>query len=140
MVAGGQSSENRYWLCVVTSKNLDVIERAHIYGIPYNAKNLRLLSQFQKGDKILFYVVSPVMKILGKSTVSTEMFEEKTQLPWTDRLYPLRVRVGKMDPVLIRSKDFLGKISTVGKRIPMGSSIIPITKEDYEIMMDISKK
>lgn len=132
--------EKRYWLCVVTAKNFDVIETEHMYGVPYSAKNLRLLSQFQKGDTLLFYVVSPVMKILGKTIVSTEMFEEKTQMPWTDRLYPLRVRVEKLDPIRIRSKDFLGKISAVGKRIPMGSSVIPITKEDYEILMDVTKK
>lgn len=136
-----QTLENnvRSWICVVNSENFDIIIKERVYGIPDRKIAVRQFSNIKKGDILFFYVISPTMRILGMCNVVSDIYEEEEKTPWNDRLYPFRVRTSKIKPINIRSKDFLGKISSIGNRIPMGSSVIPLSNSDYEILMSLAQ-
>ncbi|MGD6808593.1 MAG: EVE domain-containing protein [Candidatus Bathyarchaeia archaeon] len=131
---------NQVWLCVISRDNFDIISDEGVYGVPNNPRALKYFKNFKRDDILLFYVVSPSKRIYGEVKVTSPIFEETKQSPWTDKPYPYRVHVSKMEPFLIRWNDFVGKISSIGKRIPMGTSIIPINNEDYAILKEIHKK
>lgn len=125
-----EKKNEQIWLCILTKENFDVVKKERLYGVPARAQYR--IEELSLGDTLVFYVISPKKRIVGISKVASSMFEEKKKAPWKDRLYPYRVRIDEVEEISVPYSRFVGKISGVKKRIPMGSSIIPLNKSDLE--------
>jgi predicted RNA-binding protein len=134
-------NSNRIWLCVINEQSFKIIKENHVYAIPDNPRALRMFRCVEKGDILLFYLRSPVMKIMGMSHIVSEPFEEKiknTPFPLFGKSYPYRVRISDVTPFIVLRSDFVGKIRSV-PRISMGISIIDIDEKDFEKLKQMAK-
>ena len=95
--------------------------------------------KFRQNDVLLLYVISPVKRIMGICRVTSHVFRENKKDPWLDRSYPHRVKISEVEPFEVSSKEFIGKVSFVGKRIPRGSSVIPVSQDDFLILKKLAK-
>ena len=125
-----EGNSEQVWLCVVNKENFEVVKEKRVYGVPARAHNQ--IGKIRVGDILVFYVISPIRCILGISKSTSSTFEEKKLFPWKDRIYPYRIEISEVEEVRVRSKEFIGKISSIKNRIPMGTSLIPISRKDYE--------
>jgi predicted RNA-binding protein len=71
------SKEKQSWLCIVNSENFEIISKKKIYGVPERQLAKNRLAQIKEGDILLFYVVSPVCRILGKSSALSSIYTEE---------------------------------------------------------------
>jgi predicted RNA-binding protein len=134
----GTKSEAQVWLCILNRENFEILKERKIYGIPENKRALSLLKNVKIGDTLLFYVISPVRRILGVSSVVSTIFKEKRKAPWRDRLYPYRIRVSEVQDINVRMTDCVGKIDGVKRRVPMGASLILLGTNDLQTIKSLS--
>lgn len=124
-----------YWLCILTRENWWIVKQEGIYGVPDKKKTAATFKNVKKGDILVFYLISPERAIRGIGKTISEAFEERKQRLWNDRLYPHRMRISVLDADIdIPFSQIRGKLSTIKTRIPMGTSIIPLSKKDFEMI------
>lgn len=128
----------KYWFCILTDKNWHIVKQEGIYGVPDNKRHIDKIRSIKKDDILVFYLISPVRAIKGIGKATSEAFEERKQRLWEDRIYPHRIEVSIMDnDIHIPFSKFKGKIGTIKTRIPMGQSIIPLSKKDFETIEEL---
>jgi predicted RNA-binding protein len=133
-------SETQAWICVVNCENFEIIRKKKVYGVPDRSNVIKKLANVNENDILLFYVITPIQRICGKSKALSSMFQKTSKSPWKDRLYPYRIKIAEMEELSIPVRNFITKISSVkAGRIPMGASLIRLNKEDYETIMAVSK-
>jgi predicted RNA-binding protein len=86
---------NQYWLIVGTPRNWKfAFENGNIWGLKEFREMTALWNLLEEGDKILFYVASPIMGVVGCGKVTTKF--RQTNPLWPDEvqkgtaLWPLR--------------------------------------------------
>jgi len=134
-----RENNTQAWLCILNEENFEIVGRKRIYGIPKNARALVHFTKFKEGDVLVFYIISPRKQIKGIAKVLSPVFEDDKKAPWKDRLYPYRVRISEVHEIAIRERDFEGKISALRKRIPMGTSIMPLGENDLKIIQTLAQ-
>lgn len=112
------------WLCVLTKGNFQIVRETELYGVPKNVRAHRQIIKARPGDILVFYVISPVKAIVAIYEVSSQIFESADMAPWTDRLYPYRVRITHKRDCYVPYDQF------TKPRIYMGASMIPMTDRD----------
>ena len=103
-------------------------------------KTVETFKSIMKGDILVFYLVSPVKAIRGIGKVVSKAFEERERVIWKDhRSYPHRIRISVLDSdVNIPLSEI--RVKTSVKRIPMGVSVIPLSKKDFETIRKLSNR
>jgi len=134
----GELLNFQVWLCVLNRENFEVLSEKKVYGIPENKRALTQLEKVKIGDTLLFYVISPVKRIMGVSSAVSTVFIDKRKSPWKDRLYPYRIKVSAVQKINVRMADFVGKLEGVKGRVPMGASLILLSRNDLEIINSLS--
>lgn len=132
-----KESSNQAWLCILNEENFEIVKKKRVYGIPNKPSALNHFSKFKVGDVLVFYVISPRKMIMGIAKTSCAVFEENKKSPWKYRLYPHRVRISKVLETAIPSRAFIGRVSAIKKRIPMGTSIMPLVERDLTTIQEL---
>lgn len=115
----------------------------------------RALKQIKKampGDKLVFYLKSPVKAIVGIYEVASSMYVSEETL-WKDRLFPYRVKIMPIRKVYalkngtlyfensLRLLKLIGKLKSLSCLAALqGRSMIPITESDFNLIDSTLRK
>jgi len=130
------------WFCILNAKNWLVVKEKRVYGVPASAENR--IRKIKPGDLLVFYATIPVKSVVGVYKATSEAYRDDKVRLWTNRLYPLRIRVEPISDVRSHLKEpipldrIVGKAEKIRTRFSlMGKSIIPISLNEYHEIMKL---
>ena len=140
----------QYWLCITSLANWDIIEKESLWAVKTQAQ--KRIKKVEPGDKLVFYVKSPVQAIAGIYEAVSKVYIDAEQLPWDDGPYPCRIRirlVGKVRNLkgtfkernLLRLPTLIRKLKSV-RSLPalQGKSMIAIAERDFRFIQLLLEK
>ncbi|MDK2853751.1 MAG: hypothetical protein PWP49_1821 [Thermococcaceae archaeon] len=142
----------RYWLCITTEENWEVIKEKNIWGVPERHKNT--IAKVKPGDKLLIYVkqerredkiLEP--KIVAIYEAASEVFKDssrifKTPKDMGNETFPLRIKLKpvkifekpvEFKPLIPKLKFITNKKKWTGHL--MGKAMREIPEEDYKLIV-----
>ena len=78
------------WLYPIKPRNWRIIKKAKLLGFPKAAK--KVVNEIKPGDIIVFHVLKPVNGIVAMGTVTSNVFEDYSDI-WGTNRYPLRIKI-----------------------------------------------
>jgi len=146
----------KFWLCITTEENWNVIKQKNVWGVQEKHRNT--IAKVKPGDKCLIYVMSTKKddelippRIMAAYEVISEVFVDRSRIfkPPANRneTFPLRI---KLKPIKIFEKpvDFKSlipelKFITNKKKWTghiQGKAMREIPEEDYDLILRNAEK
>ena len=129
----------RYWICVTSRENWEVVKREGIWAVPSSRK--AVLEEAKPNDRLVIYV-SP-KSIGGIFEVISKPYEDRTRI-FTSRdpneVFPYRV---KIKPLIVPKEPIsftplVNKLSFIKKKegwvAYFRRAMFEISKDDYEVI------
>jgi len=142
----------RFWLCITTEENWNVIKEKNVWGVQEKHRNT--IENVKPGDKCLIYVMSTKKndelippRIMAAYEVTSEVFVDRSRIfkpPVIDKneTFPLRI---KLKPIKIfeKSVDFkslIPKLKFITNKRKwtghiQGKAMREIPEEDYNLIL-----
>jgi len=133
----------KYWLFLTNKENWELIKKFNIYAILKSNKNIA--NTISLGDKCILYVIpmqfGGAFKIISINLKNKVSFPNETMYDRQIRLSPELIPKNTLEVTKYNKKKIIEHISIFkGKNrwgtVLMGRSIIQITKEDYNFILD----
>lgn len=142
----------RYWICVTTQDNWEIIKRKNVWGVTERAKNI--LSRVSVGDRLIFYVIQTrkdgeviPSRLVGIFEVASKPYYDDKHVfkTYKGNIFPHRI---KIKPVKIFSKpiifkDLVEKLSFIKNKrfwtVYFRRAMFEIPANDYGIIEKMSK-
>ena len=125
----------KIWLCPVKKRSWDIIKRNEIFGV--SSFGEKILRKTKPNDLLVFYILSPMNKIIALCRVNSLPIKDATDL-WGLGRYPHRIKIQMI-------KEFRRSIplsQLLGRRNQGDFEIIPYFRgvEMIELKLNMNNK
>jgi len=126
----------KYWLCILTPENYEVVKRELVWGVTSRHKNK--IMQVEPGDQLVMYVIRE-KKIKGIYEAVSKPYEDKTEI-FQGGVYPYRVKLKlvKKSEEGIDIRELVPELELFKRKdsrwagVLRGRAMIEITEKDYK--------
>ena len=126
----------KYWLCILTPENYEIVKEKLVWGVTERHKNKIL--QVELGDKLVMYVIGE-KKIKGIYEAASKPYEDRTEI-FHGGIYPRRVKLKpvKQSEEGIEIKKLVPELELFKRKdkfwagVLRGKAMIEITEKDYK--------
>jgi len=129
----------KYWLCILTPENYEIVKEKLVWGVTERHKNKIL--QVEPGDKLVMYVIGE-KKIKGIYEAVSEPYRDETEI-FKGGIFPNRV---KLKAIMVSDegidiKELVPELKIFKRKDEKwvgairGRAMIEIEKEDYDKIM-----
>jgi len=138
----------RYWICVTTQANWEVVRKHNVWGVSDRFRGT--IERVRPGDRLIFYVMQTKMdkevipsRIVGIFEATSEVYKDSTPIFKAYKgthSFPNRVR---LKPIKIAEKpvffkELVPKLSFIKNKQRWSGylrrAMVEIPKEDYELI------
>jgi len=142
----------KYWVCVTTQDNWEIIKSKNVWGVTERAKNI--LSRVAVGDRLIFYVIQTrkdgeviPSRLVGIFEVASKPYYDDKPVfkTYKGNIFPHRI---KIKPVKIFSKpiifkDLVDKLSFIKNKrfwtVYFRRAMFEIPANDYNVIEKMGK-
>jgi len=139
----------KYWLCITTRENWEIIKNKKIWGVPQ--RHMNIIKKVREGDKLVFYVkqerkdkaiLEP--KIVGIYEAIGEAYKDNKKIfkssSGSNEVYPWRIRIREVIIGELDFKSLIPKLSFIKNKKRwsghlMGRAMVEIPEKDYELIL-----
>lgn len=128
----------KYWLCILSPENYEIVKKKLVWGVTDRHKNT--IMQVKPRDRLIMYVIGE-KKFKGIFEAVSEPFTEKKEI-FKGGVFPNRVKLKliKVDEKGVEAKKLVPKLKFFKRKdnfwagILRGKAMLEISEEDYKII------
>ena len=125
----------RYWLCILTPDNYEVVRDKLVWGV--TDRHVNAISQVKPGDKLVMYVIGE-KRIKGIYEVISEPYRDETEI-FKGGVFPNRVKLKpvKLNDEGIDIRNLVPKLRIFKRKdrfwagVLRGKAMVELSEEDF---------